>query len=137
MEQLTGNKISPESMEKELILQIGAREGSNADTADGSVGQPTKSLVDLIKEVVTGSNQQYGWVPDLIRDLGIAPWISVIVTFLVEKYASDRLRGTGAGSSSRSAGLCSDSGAGLGSARWDDALRGGREQFQVRGKISG
>ena len=79
-------------MEKELILQIGAREGSNADTADGSVGRPTKSLVDLIKEVVTGSNQQYGWVPDLIRDLGIALWISVIVTFLVEKYASDRLR---------------------------------------------
>ena len=76
-------------MEKELILQISAREGSNADTADGSVGRPTKSL---ITEVVTGSNQQYGWVPDLIRDLGVALWISVIVTFLVEKYASDRLR---------------------------------------------
>lgn len=86
-------QVSSESNDKLLILQIGQRmAGSGADTADGSVAQPTKPLANLITELVTGSNQQNGWVADLSRDLGIALLISVIATFLIEKYASDRLR---------------------------------------------
>ncbi len=68
---------------------------AGAQPADGSDAQPTKSLADLIKELVAESSQQNGLVPDLLRDLlrdlGIALLIAVVVTVVIERYASDRL----------------------------------------------
>jgi hypothetical protein len=85
----------PESKEKLLILQIGqSMAAAGADPADGSVAQPTKSLADLVAELIMASNQQdvLAGAADIIRDLGIALVISVIATVVIERYATDRLR---------------------------------------------
>jgi hypothetical protein len=82
-----------QSGEKLLILQIGqTMAAAGAHPTDDSVAQPTKSLADLVKELITEPNQQYGWLGDAVRDLGIALILSVIVTVVIEKNASDRLR---------------------------------------------
>lgn len=79
------------SGEKLLILQIGqSMAAAAAQAADGSLAQPTKSLEDLVKELIT--DQQDGLGPDVLRDLGIALLIAVFVTVVIELYASRRLR---------------------------------------------
>lgn len=82
--------VSPESKEKLLILQIG--QSIAAHPADGSVAQPTKSLADLVTELITNQQDGLAAAADLVRDLGIALVISVIATVVIERYASDRLR---------------------------------------------
>jgi hypothetical protein len=77
-------QLLPEKNEKLLIFQIG-----QSVPLDGSVAKP---FVDLLRNLIAESNQWYSWGPDILRDLGIALIISVIATFVIEKYASDRLR---------------------------------------------
>jgi hypothetical protein len=74
-----------EKAEKLLIFRLGQ------NIAAATPGQ-TKTLADDVIALISGTNQNDVLGADLLRDLGIAIVISVIVTFSIEKYSSDRLR---------------------------------------------
>jgi hypothetical protein len=74
-----------EKTEKLLIFQLGQ------NVAAPSTGE-RKLLAENVSALITGSNENDVLAADLLRDLGIAIVIAVIVTFSIEKYSSDRLR---------------------------------------------
>ena len=56
-----------------------------------SAPSATTELVASLKQLLTERSND-DLIADVVRDIGIALIISVIVTFSIEKYASDRLR---------------------------------------------
>jgi hypothetical protein len=70
--------------EKALIVQLVQSIASGA--AD------LKSVSEFLGSLAAETNQNAILLADIVRDLGIAVVISVIVTFSIEKYSSDRLR---------------------------------------------
>src|SRR5438128_438558 len=71
--------------DKLLIFELG-------QTFSGGVADQKGPPADKIKELITGVNDREMLGADVLRDLGIALFISVFVTFSIERYSSDRLR---------------------------------------------
>jgi hypothetical protein len=77
---------SHDSRQKLLLFELGQSLSTTA-------GSPAKPLNDqMIRDLITESDEDAIFGPDIVRDLGIALLISVFVTFSIERYASSRLR---------------------------------------------